>query len=493
MKILIGALFLSLWQSLLFWKQDLGIFVLLFTIPIIWITTKLLKGNIKNKKALLISIPIIVLSSTYFIFDNLTFYLINIVLIPILYLIMVIWAISDFQIKSIIYKIILMIFEPLNYIGDVIKTVLKEFNPKEKDEQIGEKKEKNNIFKAVCFTGIIALIVIGLLCSADNEFAKIFSTIFKDINIFNVSELTGRIIIIIIAFFYFAGFFMNMLDKENGLKEFEKDEKAEKKESYTIRMMITVLNLVYLVFCFTQIKVLFTEQNIKYSEFARKGFFQLMIVSLINIVMILKANNKNLKETEKQEKYKKTMCIVMVIFTLIIIISAFARMTLYQQNYGYTRLRILVDYTLITEIILLIPTIIYILKNKIDLIKTYFVIIITMYCLVNFINIDKIIMKNNFNRYKETGYIDLNYLMEMNNSDLIEQLLELKDTEFKYSEKAYSQSDTDKQEIQEQIGKQQRELNGYLASWKKSFNETHTSAEFNLPKMRAKSILNNRK
>ena len=42
MKILIGALFLSLWQSLLFWKQDLGISVLLFTIPIIWITTKLL-------------------------------------------------------------------------------------------------------------------------------------------------------------------------------------------------------------------------------------------------------------------------------------------------------------------------------------------------------------------------------------------------------------------------------------------------------------------
>lgn len=493
MKVLIGALFLSLWQSLLFWKQDLGISVLLFTIPIIWITTKLLKGNIKNKKALLISIPIIVLSSTYFIFDNLTFYLINIVLIPILYLIMIIWAISDFQIKSIIYKIILMIFEPLNYIGDVIKTVLKEFNPKEKDEQIGEKKEKNNIFKAVCFTGIIALIVIGLLCSADNEFAKIFSTIFKDINIFNVSELTGRIIIIIIAFFYFAGFFMNMLDKENGLKEFEKDEKAEKKESYTIRMMITVLNLVYLVFCFTQIKVLFTEQNIKYSEFARKGFFQLMIVSLINIVMILKANNKNLRETEKQEKYKKTMCIVMVIFTLVIIISAFARMTLYQQNYGYTRLRVLVDLTLITEIILLIPTVIYILENKINLIKTYFVIIVTMYCIVNFVNIDKFIVKNNINRYKETGNIDLNYLIEMNNSDIVDQLLELDSTKFKYSEKLYSQSNIDKQLIKEKIERQKKMLDEYLTNLKKNLNETHTVAEFNLPKMRSKSILNNRK
>ena len=156
MKILIGALFLSLWQSLLFWKQDLGISVLLFTIPIIWITTKLLKGNIKNKKALLISIPIIILSSTYFIFDNLTFYLINIVLIPILYLIMIIWAISDFQIKSIMYKIILMIFQPLNYIGDVIKTVINGFNSKRKNDQIEEKTEKNDIFKAICLTGIIA-------------------------------------------------------------------------------------------------------------------------------------------------------------------------------------------------------------------------------------------------------------------------------------------------------------------------------------------------
>ena len=107
MKILIGALFLSLWQSLLFWKQDLGISVLLFAIPIILITIKLLKGNTKNKNALLLSIPIILLSSTYFIFDNIEFYLLNIIAIPVLYIMMIILATSDFQIKSMIYKIIL--------------------------------------------------------------------------------------------------------------------------------------------------------------------------------------------------------------------------------------------------------------------------------------------------------------------------------------------------------------------------------------------------
>ena len=36
-------------------------------------------------------------------------------------------------------------------------------------------------------------------------------------------------------------------------------------------------------------------------------------------------------------------------------------------------------------------------------------------------------------------------------------------------------------------------LEEYLTNLKKNLNETYTVAEFNLPKMRAKSILNNRK
>ena len=116
-----------------------------------------------------------------------------------------------------------------------------------------------------------------------------------------------------------------------------------------------------------------------------------------------------------------------------------------------------------------------------------------MYCIVNFVNIDKFIVKNNINRYKETGNIDLNYLIEMNNTDLVEQLLELDNTEFKYSEKLYSQSNIDKQLIKEKIERQKKMLEEYLTNLKKNLNETYTVAEFNLPKMRAKSILNNRK
>ena len=74
----------------------------------------------------------------------------------------------------------------------------------------------------------------------------------------------------------------------------------------------------------------------------------------------------------------------------------------------------MVYFSLITEAILIIPTVMYILDFKINLTKTYFVVIIIMYIIVNYINIDNIIAKRNIDRYFEdstgTYKLDMNYL-----------------------------------------------------------------------------------
>ena len=477
MELLIGALFLSIWQYILFNKQSVGISAILFAIPVLYITIRLLKGKIENKKSLLISIPIILLSITYFIFDNAVFRGINTVVIPVLYIIMVVTATSNIQTKSIFKMIIIYIIQPINYIGEVIKKIIHLVRPNENKEET--KGEKHNIIKAVFFTIVIALIVIALLSSADSEFSSLFSNLLIDLHFLSIPALVIKFFSIIIPFFYIAGFFMNMLNIDEVLEEKE-NKKVKMKDGFTIYMMITALNIIYLIFCYTQIKSLFTIENIKYSSYARQGFFQLMIVSLINIVMILKATDKNLKETEKQKKYKKIICIIMLVFTLLIIISSLARMTLYQQNYGETRLRILVDFTLITEIILLIPTAIYILKENIDLVKTYFIIIVTMYCVVNFSNIDYIIAKNNVDRYIKTGKIDDNYLKRLDNTDIIEQLLRLQETKFEYTNNdVYENSSKNKL----------TNLNNYLGKKRDELNEKHTLPEFNLSKCLGRQIM----
>ncbi|MCL5071712.1 MAG: DUF4173 domain-containing protein, partial [Actinobacteria bacterium] len=59
---------------------------------------------------------------------------------------------------------------------------------------------------------------------------------------------------------------------------------------------------------------------------------------------------------------------------------------------------------------LFVINIIYIWYQKLPIIKTYFIISLAIYIIMNFANVDKIIANNNINRYFETGQIDMVYL-----------------------------------------------------------------------------------
>ena len=71
-KMFLMTIVLCLLHSILLVHQDFGINVVLFTIPLLGTIIYFLKENIaiKNKMGLLILIPILILSSTYFVYSN---------------------------------------------------------------------------------------------------------------------------------------------------------------------------------------------------------------------------------------------------------------------------------------------------------------------------------------------------------------------------------------------------------------------------------------
>ena len=95
-----------------------------------------------------------------------------------------------------------------------------------------------------------------------------------------------------------------------------------------------------------------------------------MIVSIINIAVILISKKFETKDNKKEYKFINIMNVVMVFLTIIIIISSFMRMNLYEAAYGYTTLRLLVYITLITETVLMIPTIMYIFNSNVNIFKS---------------------------------------------------------------------------------------------------------------------------
>lgn len=164
--------------------------------------------------------------------------------------------------------------------------------------------------------------------------------------------------------------------------------------------------------------------DISYAEYARQGFFQLMFVSVINISIILFSKLYEDKENKSNNKYVNIMSLIMIILTFIIIISSFLRMNMYESEYGYTLLRLLVYFALITESIALLPTCIYIFNSNFKITKYYLIIGIIAYVVLNYSNVDYIIAYRNINRYYETNKLDIDYL-ENDDTDNIQLLVEL--------------------------------------------------------------------
>lgn len=471
-KIFFTSLLISIWLVVLFWGKNIGLSMLLLIVPFIYFLINLLefRNQIKYKKSKILIIPIVLLSSTYFIFNNLFFNTLNLIVIPALIILMVIeFMEKSLNIDKFCWRFMELVIEPLTYIEETMKNYKEDIFLKFK-MKTNDKKE-SNVVKGLLITIPIVLIIIVLLASADEIFGKIFiemlNTFVNFIGKFELSTIILKLALIAVLFIYSSSFFYHILLKYK--PEDEEIKECKYTENTTIKMILGTLNIVYVLFCFIQIHSLFMGKGdvINYSQYARKGFFQLMIVSFINLVVILIA-----KKHEKN-KFINVMSLIMIFETFIILLSSAYRMHLYESAYGYTRLRLLVYVALLTETILLIPTIIYVIDKKINLQKVYIGIIISMYLIVNFSNIDNIIAKNNVDRYFQTGVFDLEYIKKETDTDAIKQLIRIRD----------SKSNTPEEEIiRENVTK-------YLSKMHESLeNEKMDFRDFNLSKVIAKYL-----
>ena len=156
---------LAIIHSILFYNKELGLSVILFTIPLLIFFIFILKTNnlIKNKYGLLLTIPIILLSLTYFIYHNSFFSLLNVLVTPILLVIMFIMTINhSSSLTKFLEDILEIIFGPFKFLGDFISQI---------EDYIFSKIKISNqtkiILKSLIIVLPISFIILYLLSSAD--------------------------------------------------------------------------------------------------------------------------------------------------------------------------------------------------------------------------------------------------------------------------------------------------------------------------------------
>ena len=432
-------------------------------------------NKIVNYQGFILIIPILLLASTYFIFYNLLFRSLNILAITLLVTIMCLWVTKkELKLPKLILKGLNLIFAPFIYFGKVLEEVKVLFANRKENGKV------KSIIKSILIALPIVLIVFILLMSADEIFADLFSGITnyfeKMLQINELISLVLRIAVIVFLVFYFSSFCYNLTSENTSYAKEYNINKKLKIQSTTINIIYTMLNIIYLIFSIIQFTYLFTKAGISpdfdYANYARQGFFQLMFVSLINFGMIFVTQINKAEQSQKEKLYQKIMTIATAIFTGIIIVSAFMRMNLYEAEFGYTYLRLFVYVILITEFVLLIPTIAYLVNNKINMLKTTLLIVTTSYVILNYMNIDKIIATKNVNRYIENPEkeLDFTYLKRSTGIDAIPELIPLLD-------------------IEDEILK--RNVIRYLEDAKEQINvQDRTWQDYNISENKAKETLN---
>src|SRR3989344_3441325 len=110
-------------------------------------------------------------------------------------------------------------------------------------------------------------------------------------------------------------------------------------------ILLGSVNVLFFVFILVQFAYLFggegniSAQGFTYAEYARRGFFELIAVSIISLLLLLAIEKYIIKENENHARGFKILSTALVIQVILIMVSAFTRLTLYEEAYGFTILR----------------------------------------------------------------------------------------------------------------------------------------------------------
>ena len=255
--------------------------------------------------------------------------------------------------------------------------------------------------KYVFFGVLIALpllfVILLLLYSADAVFSDIFDRLFTlD---FDFTHLFGISAMFLFAFF--ASYSIMSRLSFASLKEEMPDKRTA--EPVTGITFTGLIALVYLVFCYIQIVYLFgglgtLPKDYTYASYAREGFFQLVFVCLINLILVLTCM-KHFREN----KILKGILTFISACTYIMIASSTYRMLLYIQVYYLTFLRVFVLWALFVIFLLMTGALIMIYRENFPFTRYCLINVTVLYLMFSFAHPDYWIAKYNLSRAAFSG------------------------------------------------------------------------------------------
>ncbi|HEX6034474.1 MAG TPA: DUF4173 domain-containing protein [Anaerolineales bacterium] len=255
---------------------------------------------------------------------------------------------------------------------------------------------------------VIALPVIAifasLLSSADPVFAKQFEGFIDLFNIDNLPEYIFRLVYILILAYAFAGTFLHAAQKS--------DEKVEEKTLISPFLGFTEATIVlgsvvllFAAFVIVQFQYFFGGQSnigiegYTYSEYARKGFGELVTVAFFSLLLLLGLGAITRRGTENERRTFSILGMGLVGLLVVMLIAAFQRLVLYEAAYGFSRLRTYTHVFMIWLALLLVAVVILeVLRRERAIALAMGLAALGFILSLNLLNVDAFIVRQNLQR-----------------------------------------------------------------------------------------------
>lgn len=392
----------------LFWEKPLGINFAIYISLCVLTGIVLLRwdGLRLSRGAGLLLLPIAFLSAmTFFRLEPMTVFL----SISMIIFLMGVFALTYLSGQWTRYALLDYIFGYLRLFGSMIVRPLGLVaeNRREQSSTTINDKRTTHIWPVVRGL-VIALPVIAifasLLASADLIFAQRLESFVDLFNIENLPEYIFRLVYILLFAYILAGIYLHAAQKSDELVQ----EKSLIPSFLGFTESAIVLGSVvalFLAFVAIQFQYFFGGQvNINlegytFSEYARKGFGELVAVAFFSLLMLLGLGAITRRETESQRRTFSILGIVLVSLVIVMLISAYQRLVLYEEAYGFSRLRTYTHVFMIWLGLLLI-TVVFLEMTRRERMAALAMVIASLGFVIslNILNVDHFIVRQNLQR-----------------------------------------------------------------------------------------------
>jgi hypothetical protein len=192
--------------------------------------------------------------------------------------------------------------------------------------------------------------------------------------------------------------------------------------------ILVLVNMLFTAFVGIQFTYLFggaanvTEAGYTFADYARRGFFELLTVAILTMLLVLGLNWLSRRENKAQIRLFNGLGSVLIGLVLVMLVSAWRRMALYEAAFGYTELRLIV-YVCMAWLALTLVWFLLTLWVRPDRFAIGALLAVMGFVVtLNFINPDAFVARQNLDRYVQTGDLDAAYLASLSN-DAVPQLV----------------------------------------------------------------------